>query len=429
MSATSDPSLSSAVIYSVFVRNHTAEGTFRAVIPDLPRIQALGTDIVWFMPIHPIGKRKRKGSLGSPYSISDYRAVNPEYGTEADLRALVDAIHALGMRCMIDVVYNHTSADSVLAAQHPEFFHKGTDGRPVNRIADWTDVIDLDYSVPALWEYQIETLRYWAGIVDGFRCDVASLVPAAFWERARKEVAEVNPSCIWLAETVHLHFNTECRKNGIPCAIDTELFSAFDMEYDYDIREAFDRYLNGKAALSHWLDLVCFQDFAYPPGYNKLRFLENHDVPRSASRAKNDAALQNLTAMLYFLKGTTLLYAGQENACAVCPGLFDKDPVKWNTGTDLSGLLAVLGSIKKDHLEPDDLFIASGDDLLGIALMERASARARKIGIFSLQGRSGTVRTDLPDGTYTNLIDGSLVRISQGIFLCGGLPVILSVPR
>lgn len=138
------------VMYSVFVRNHTKEGTFRALVSDLDRIKALGVDIVWLMPIHPLGEKARKGSLGSPYAIRDYRAVNPEYGTLEDFRYLVDEIHARGMRCIIDVVYNHTSPDSVLASEHPEWFYHKPDGSFGNRVGDWTDIIDLDYSNPGL---------------------------------------------------------------------------------------------------------------------------------------------------------------------------------------------------------------------------------------------------------------------------------------
>ena len=124
MPADTNPMLQKQIIYSIFVRNHTKEGTFLSVIPDLDRIRDLGVDVVWLMPIHPTGEKGRKGALGSPYANRDYRAVNPEYGTLDDFRQLVDAIHARGMRCIIDVVYNHTSPDSVLFEQHPEFFYR-----------------------------------------------------------------------------------------------------------------------------------------------------------------------------------------------------------------------------------------------------------------------------------------------------------------
>ena len=170
MAIDTDRSLQTQVIYSVYVRAHTPEGTFRAVIPDLDRIRSLGTDIIWFLPIHPIGVEGKKGSLGCPYANRDYRDVNPAYGTMEDFKALVDEIHARGMKVMIDVVYNHTSPDSVLYKTHPEYFYHDENGRPGNRYGDWAGVIDLDYNVPELWDYQIESLRFWASIVDGFRC-------------------------------------------------------------------------------------------------------------------------------------------------------------------------------------------------------------------------------------------------------------------
>ena len=212
MANDTDIRLQNQVIYSIYIRNHTPEGTFRAVIPDLDRIKTLGTDIIWLLPIHPIGEKGKKGSLGCPYANRDYRAVNPAYGTMEDFRALVDAIHARGMKCMIDVVYNHTSPDSVLYAEHPEFFYRGAGGRPGNKMGDWSDVIDLDYSNRALWDYQIESLKMWVGMVDGFRCDVASFVPLEFWEAARRAVSAVRPGCIWLAETVHQSYGCRARQ-------------------------------------------------------------------------------------------------------------------------------------------------------------------------------------------------------------------------
>ena len=171
---------------------------------------------------------------------------------------------------MIDVVYNHTSPDSTLYREHPDFFYRGADGKPGNKMGDWSDVIDLDYHNPDLWAYQIESLKFWAGIVDGFRCDVASFVPLEFWKAARKAVSEVNPDCIWLAETVHQSFGCLARYKGVRSELDYDMYEAFDMEYEYDIREAFDKYLQGKIVLSHYLDMLNFQEAIYPANYNKL---------------------------------------------------------------------------------------------------------------------------------------------------------------
>ena len=428
MAFDTDKSLQNQLIYSVFVRNHTKEGTFRGLIPDLDRIRSLGTDIIWLMPIHPIGEMKRKGSLGSPYANRDYRSINPEYGTIEDFRALADAVHARGMLIMIDVVYNHTSPDSVLWNEHPEFFYKKPDGRPGNHVGEWTDVIDLEYNNRELWDYQIETLKGWADIVDGFRCDVASLVPVEFWKRARREVAEIHPGSIWLAESIHRSFNVECRRAGMYAATDAEAYEAFDIEYEYDVREAFDAYLDGEGTLAHWLDLLNFQDFAYPKNYNKLRYLENHDTERIAARMSGEFSLENFTAMTFFLKGTTLVYGGQECAAVHRPSLFDADPVDWGSGRDLSQLISRLAMLKKTALSPDDIFIAEPDEADDIAVLIRDDGTEFKTGIFSLKGRSGDVSVCLPDGIYDDLLGGGTVSVKDGLLHCAGEPVWISVP-
>ena len=429
MAQNTDRSLQTQVIYSVYLRAHSEEGTFLSLIGDLDRIRALGADILWLLPIHPIGEVGKKGSLGCPYANRDYRSVNPAYGTLEDFRRLVDEIHARGMKCIIDVVYNHTTPDSVLYRTHPEFFYHGPDGKPGNKIGDWADVIDLDYSVPALWEYQIESLCFWAGIVDGFRCDVASFVPLDFWKKARAAVEAVRPGCIWLAETVHLDFGALARREGFCSMRDSEAWDAFDMEYEYDVREAFERALRDEAPLSEWVGLLNFQEAVYPDNYNKLRFLENHDQPRIASLLESDAELENYTAMLFFLKGTTLLYAGQEWADTRTPSLFEREVVDRETGKDLSALLTRLASIKKRCFTGTDAFWGAADDAHKAAVLERFGPERRFVGVFSLRGEPAALTVPLEDGDYVNLIDERPVAVRGGTLRCEGRPLILSAPR
>ena len=426
MAQNTDIRLQNQVIYSIYVRAHTPEGTFRAVIPDLDRIRDLGTDIIWFMPIHPIGIKEKKGSLGCPYANRDYRSVNPEYGTMDDFRQLCGEIHKRGMKVMIDVVYNHTSPDSVLWETHPEFFFK-RDGKPCNHVGNWADVIDLDYTVPELWDYQVESLCMWAGIVDGFRCDVASLVPVEFWKRARAAVEKVHPGFIWLAESVHREFGAAVRAEGIKAARDTELYEAFDLEYEYDIRTVFDHVLRDEVPLSQWTDLLEFQEAVYPANYNKMRCLENHDQPRIASFVPNEPDLINYTAMLYFMKGTTLLYAGQEWEDDHRPSLFEKEPINRGTGRDLTPLLRKLSRIKREILSADDFFFASALDETKTAIMTRVNRDGKKVGVFSLKSLPARVRLDVPDGDYRNLIDDTTVSVTDGILVTGGSPVIFAV--
>ena len=413
------------VIYSVYVRNHTKEGTFLSIIPDLDRIEALGTDVIWLLPIHPIGVKGRKGSLGCPYANRDYRSVNPEYGTMEDFKVLVEEIHARGMKCIIDVVYNHTSPDSVLTVEHPEFFYRRADGSMGNHVGDWTDVVDLDYTVKELWDYQIESLVMWAGIVDGFRCDVASFVPVEFWKKARAAVEQVRPGAIWLAETVHSGFGQFARRSGLYSAGDYEMFEAFDMEYDYDIREVFDRYLKGEGHLSNYIDMLNFQECLYPANHIKMRCLENHDQKRISSFVKEEKALRNFTALLYFLKGSTLLYGGQEYCCDHTPSLFEKE-VFPRSGKDISSLLKKLGEIKKTVLSSADDFRGSALDETHIAVLIREDDRAKKLGVFSMRGLAAEVEVEFPDGSYINAIDGTAVEVKNGKLHCTGEPMILS---
>ena len=414
------------VMYQIFVRNFSPEGTFSAVIPELDRIQALGVDIVWFAPIHPIGKKQRKGSLGSPYAISDYRAVNPEYGTVDDLRAVVEQIHARGMKCIIDVVYNHTSPDSVLAAEHPEWFYHRPDGSFGNRVGDWSDIIDLDYSNKELWDYQIETLKMWAQIVDGFRCDVAPLVPIVFWQKARKEVEEVRPGCLWLSESVDPGFLLEMRERGWTAHSDAEIYQAFDMSYEYDVYGGLIDYLLGKAPLSAYADAISRQEYIYPDNYVKLRFLENHDQPRAAHLFPDAKALRSATAFLYFQKGMTLIYAGQEQGIVHRPTLFDKDTVPFGSGCtqDLSGLMARLSAIRKDPLFADSTYHVTAPKENVLVAEHRRGGR-RILGVFPLDGKPCVVPVSFPEGTYTNRIDGRPVDIFHGFVATDGEPVIL----
>ncbi len=416
----------SMVLYSVFVRNYSPEGTFEALRKDLGRIKELGTDIVWLLPIHPIGKKARKGSLGSPYAISDYRGINPEYGSLEDFKRLVEDIHAHGMKCIIDVVYNHTSPDSWLAENHPEWFFRKADGSFGNRIADWHDVIDLDYSQRGLWDYQIDTLKMWSGIVDGFRCDVAPLVPLEFWLEARKRVAEVNPDCFWLAESVEPFFTTANRARGICSLSDSEIFQAFDASYEYDIFYRYRQYLKGQISLADYVWSVNQQEAIYPENYVKLRCLENHDNSRAAFVIRDRASLISWTAFVYFQKGMTMIYNGQERCLPHLPGLFDKDTVCWQNGEDISGLMKRLYEIKKDPVFTDSSYTveALGEDTL---IARHVKGDKCMLGIFPLKGTGRLMDIDIPNGIYENLIDGSSVEVHMGMLHTESKPIIIEV--
>ena len=419
--------LRNLTLYSVYIRNHSEEGTFRALERDLDRIKALGVDIIWLLPIHPIGKKNRKGSLGSPYAIADYRKINPEYGTYEDFVSLVSEIHRRGMKCIIDVVYNHTSPDSWLAENHGEWFFRKADGSFGNKAGAWLDVIDLDYGEAALWDYQIETLKTWAGLVDGFRCDVASLIPLDFWLRARDEVSEVNPDCIWLSESVDPSFISYNRSLGFTCLSDSEIFGAFDISYDYDIYHRYKGYLEGKNSLAEYAEKINNQEVIYPVNYVKLRCLENHDQCRVKFLVTDEKALLNWTAFLYFQKGMTMIYAGQETGNEHRPSLFEKDTVDWNTGCNLSEFMAALYRIKKDPVFANSRYSVTA--LPGDILLAVHKGQGRSIyGVFSLKGLPSPVPVDIYEGTFINLIDGAAFRIEDSKLSCRGAPLIFEYP-
>ncbi len=410
------------VMYSVYIRNHTPEGTFQALRRDLERIRGLGVDIIWLMPIHPIGTKARKGTLGSPYAISDYRAVNPEYGTMEDFVALVADIHNLGMKCIIDVVYNHTSPDSWLVEHHPEWFYHKPDGSFGNHVGDWSDIVDLDYTNKDLWDYQIETLKQWAAIVDGFRCDVAPLLPIEFWEKARQAVEQVRPGCLWLSESVEPGFIDYLHGQGLIAHNDAEMYRVFDVTYDYDIWGTFRGYLTGERTLRDYAEAVNRQEERYPGNYVKLRYLENHDNDRAAQIIPDRRKRLNWTAFQYFQKGMALLYGGQEVGDPHRPDLFDKDTVRWDTGLDDSNILRRMAEIKKTHIPADSQYQVKAlpDDVLQAT---HESNQGRLTGIFFVEGL--TAQTDLPDGIYHDLLYNRDITIENGQLNTNGQPVIL----
>ena len=230
MSVDTSKDLRNLFLYQVYVRNHSESGDFSGLIHDLDRIKELGVDIVYLLPIHEIGQKKKKGSLGCPYSIKDYRSINHEYGTVDDFKELVQEIHKRGMKVMIDVVYNHTSYDSVLLDQHPEYFYKNEEGEFSNRVGDWWDITDLDYTTDlSLWEELIDTLLYWTKLgVDGYRFDVASLLPLEFLEEARERVLDQNPDTIFLSESVHGGFVQYLRNQDFNAICENEIYQVFD---------------------------------------------------------------------------------------------------------------------------------------------------------------------------------------------------------
>ncbi len=311
-------------IYEVNIRQFTPEGTFSAFAQHLPRIKAMGVGLIWLMPIHPIGLLNRKGSLGSYYAVQDYQGINPEFGSLDDFKALVAQAHQLGLKVIIDWVANHTAWDHVWVHQHPDWFKKNAAGEiyPVTFTDGpepeyWTDVVALDFSVKALWQGMTKAMQYWVteADIDGFRCDVAGLVPTPFWEHARRELDRIKPMFM-LAEwsTPELHN------------------SAFDMTYDWKLFDVLKKAAKGEATSQDFIDWWQWTVTTFPPDAYRMTFTANHD---SNSWHGSDAELfgdsiDAMSVLAALLPGMPLLYGGQEGGLNKRLEFFEKDLIDWN---------------------------------------------------------------------------------------------------
>lgn len=416
--------LRNEMIYSVFVRNYSEAGNFAGVTADLQRIKDLGTDILWLLPINPIGEVNRKGSLGSPYAIKDYRKINPEYGTLDDFKALTAKAHELGMRVMMDIVYNHTSPDSVLATEHPEWFYHDAEGQLTNKVGDWSDVKDLDYGHHDLWQYQIDTLLYWRQFVDGYRCDVAPLVPLDFWLEARQQVNAKYPGTLWLAESAGSGFIQELRSQGYTGLSDSELYQAFDMTYDYDVFSDFKDYWQGRRTVDQYVDLLQRQDATFPGNYVKMRFLENHDNARMMSLMHSESEAVNALTWIFMQRGIPLIYNGQEFSAEHQPSLFDRDVMVNDRHGDLTALIQKLVAIKHEPLmRAADYQLAVVED--GIIKVSYQAAGAALTAWIPPKGQVTTVKTTLPDDHYQNILTDTAVEVNNHQLQVNGQPVLI----
>jgi len=343
--------LRNKVIYQIFVRQFSETHDFKGVIKKLDLIKNQNIDIIYLLPINPIGKVKRKGTIGSPYSISNYYEVDSDLGTLDDFKVLLKEAHQRDMKVMMDIVFNHTSHDAVYTKTHPEWYYQNSDKTFANRVGDWWDIADLNFTNNHQLEAElINVLKHWVNIgVDGFRCDVAPLLPLKFWEDARNTLDKINPNLIYLSESVHLGFIKYLRDLGFDAYSDSEIYQVFDICYDYDIYDDFIQYFKKETSLQTWVDSLIKQEGTYPKNYIKLRFLENHDQERIAKFIKSDSQLRNVSALLFFLKGPQMIYNGQECGVSEKPDLFEYDEIDWTNynKANIAEIFKKMSNLKK----------------------------------------------------------------------------------
>jgi len=307
-----------ASIYQINTRQFTPEGTFRAAEQQLPRLKDLGVEILWLMPINPIGVKNRKGRLGSPYAVQDYLKVNPEFGTLDDLKHFVAAAHQQGMYVIVDWVANHTAWDNVLVTEHPEWYARNWRGdfRPT-AWTDWADIIDLDYSHPGLRKYMTDALKYWVkeADIDGYRCDVAGFVPIDFWNNARKELDAIKP-VFMLAEWESRDMHAE----------------AFDMTYAWTWYDAVRELTTGrKHDLGGLRSYYSWNESFYPRDIMRMTFVSNHDKNAwdGTEFEQFGRGLETAIVLSCVGEGMPLIYNGQEAGNTKRLKFFEKDPIVW----------------------------------------------------------------------------------------------------
>jgi glycosidase len=303
------------VIYEIYPRDFSEQGNFAGVTAQLDRLKELGVNILWLMPIHPIGQEKKKGPVGSPYAVRDYYAINPDYGTADDLRRLVSESHKRGMKVIIDIVANHTSWDSVMM-KTPKFYVHDASGKIIYP-HDWTDVAKLNYDNPQLRRYMIDMLKFWVRDfdLDGFRCDVALDVPTDFWEAARAELERLKPDIVMLAEAEKPEL----------------IVHAFDLDYSWNLHSTLTDVLQGRKSASALREVWQTDAAKYPRCALRMRFSDNHDERRAIARFGEPAALA-ASALMFTLDGVPLLYNGMEVGDTTesgAPALFYRLPVFW----------------------------------------------------------------------------------------------------
>lgn len=392
-----------ATIYEVNVRQYTPEGTFKAFESHLPRLKELGVEILWFMPIHPIGEVNRKGTLGSYYSVKDYYGINPEFGTLDDFKSVVAKAHELGMKVIIDIVANHTSHDAVLVKEHPDWYVRDSSGNFVSPF-DWTDVIKLDYTKQELRKYMIDMLKYWIKDVDldGFRCDVAAEVPVDFWNEARAELNQLKP-VFMLAEA---------------STVELQKF-AFDADYDWELHHTLNAIAQGKKNVNDLEQYLLKKYATYPKNTIKMNFITNHDENSWSGTEfeRMGEAAKTMAALTFVVDGIPLIYTGQEVGFNRRLKFFDKDEVSWNDSLNLFPFYKKLVDLKKSMPvlaageRGADIFRVKSTADSAVFAFTRKNEGQTLFAIFNLSPNQQVVTLSGNEyaGSYTNILTGETV--------------------
>ena len=327
--------LATTNIYEVNIRQYTVEGTFIAFTKELPRLKDLGVEVLWLMPVHPIGRLNRKGKLGSYYSIMDFKAVNPEFGTTDDFNDLIKQAHSLGMKVIMDWVANHAAWDNVWTTDHPEYFERDSEGN-FKPPYDWTDVIQIDHSNEAEQDAMIDAMKFWIidFDIDGFRADLAHLTPLEFWKKARTVIEPLKPGLFWLAETEEINYH-----------------EVFDASFTWEWMHCTEDYYKERADLRRLYNVLHKYETTFPASAYRMYFTSNHDENtwNGTEYEKYGDMAKALAVFSFTWNGIPMIYSGQEMPNIKRLQFFEKDVIAWNGEYALHDFYKTLLKLRKKN--------------------------------------------------------------------------------
>ncbi len=398
-----------ANIYEVNIRQFTDEGTIAAFEKHLPRLKKMGVDILWLMPVFPVGELNRKGSLGSYYAVKNYKEINPEFGNIADLEHLVKKAHKLGMHVILDWVANHSAWDNVWVDKHPDFYEHTKNGDFVSPF-DWTDVISFDYSNHIMRDSMINALEFWVtqADVDGYRCDVAGMVPTDFWEEVRVKLDSIKP-VFMLAED-------EDNPNL--------LNKAFDMNYGWKLHKLLNKIAQGKNNANDIWDYLAWNNSAVPDYSYRMYFTSNHDENswNGTVKERMGDAGEAMAVLTYTIPGMALVYGGQEAGLDKRLRFFDKDTINWKESA-YTDIYTKLNKLKKQNKalwngEAGGNMIRLGDGSnynVFAFLRQKDSDKVITVINMSDKPQSFIIDGDVVSGKFKNVFTGKDVDVNANL--------------
>lgn len=414
-----------ATIYEVNIRQFTPEGTFKAFESHLPRLREMGVDIIWLMPIHPIGIEKRKGKLGSYYSVKDYYGINPEFGTKDDFRHLVNKIHSTGMHVIVDWVANHSSWDNPLAKEHPDWYSKTPEGNfQPTPWYDWGDVIDFDYDKPELRKYMTQALVYWVKDlnIDGYRCDTAGFIPTDFWNNARAELDAVKPVFLlgeWESRDLHEY--------------------AFDATYSWSLWNAMTAVTKDGKGIGQLVEYMAHDESTFPRDGYRMTFTDNHDKNSWEGNQESNfgPALEASMVICATVNGMPLIYGGQEAGLDRSLKFFDKDLINWSK-LPYAPMYKKLFDLKHRNRalwngnDGGRMIRIYSDKMDKVISFSRDKGDDRVVAVINYSGEPVTVRLDseYQKGNYTELFTRKEIALKGGdVFALGPWKYLVLVNR